>query len=45
MEEGRRRMTTYSKVAKDPNSNNIAKLEEEGKIILEPGAVTKTRTR
>ena len=38
-------MATYSKVAKDPNSNNMPEIEEEGKIILEPGAVTETRTQ
>ena len=37
-------MATHSKVAEDPNSTILLELEEEGKIILEPGAVTETRT-
>ena len=38
-------MATHSKVAEDTIQTILLELDEEGKIILEPGAVTETRTR
>ena len=43
MEEGRRSMATHQNLQKIPIQTIFPELEEEGKIVLEPGAVIEAR--
>ena len=45
MEEGRRSVALIQKLQKIPIQTILPEIEEAGKIILEPGVVTETRTR